>query len=632
MRHRNPRISQRVFWTLAALAASLITFQPVQATPAPADLAQAAPDRLLVRFRDPFAESDLSDFLAKHRARVEDHISQLGVYRLVLKEGLDGRVLADFRQDSRVVYAEPDYIASGDFTPNDPYYASNQYGPQKIQANLAWDITHGSSSVVVAVLDTGIASNHPDLAGKVIAGYDFVNHDDDPSDDYGHGTHVAGIIGATTHNGTGVAGVGFDTRLLSVKVLNQNNSGYYSDIANGITYATDWGAKIINLSLGGTAPSQTLHDAVIYARNHRALIVAAAGNNASSTPFYPAAYPESLGVGATTSTDERWSLSNYGDNVKVVAPGSSVYSTYWNASSLTYSYKSGTSMATPHVSGVTALMLAVNSNLTDGDLISIIEQTADDLGDPGFDSYFGYGRVNAYRAVSAARPALPRTTAVIDPISGGTLATPDGKLVVSFPPNAVTCSTVVTQTDTAAPAQNLNGLSFADHSFTLEANAEGQSISQFNRAYTLKLTYQDSDWQSAGITSEDALNLFYYSPSQARWVSVLPCSGCTRDPVGNVITVQLDHFTEFALLANNAPTAVRLSKFTAPVGAALPSHPLADQGWLVSLLAAATAALLARSVSLVRATLRGRAAEATAATTPLAAAPASRSRRRRRRP
>ena len=360
------------------------------------------PGRLLVKFKGGVDLDGQNSVHSLHGGVVVNEIPEIGVQVVEAPTGKLGEVLAGYLSDSRVEYAEPDYLAQGDFTPDDEYYASRQYGPQITQADQAWDITMGDPSVIVAVVDSGADFSHPDLQGKLVAGWDYVNNDADPADDNGHGTHVAGTIAAATNNGQGVAGIGCDTRVLVVKVLDQNNAGSYSNIAAGIVYAANQGAGIINLSLGGTTWSMTLWQTVEYAWGKGSLLVAAAGNNNSSAPYYPAAYDHVMGVSATDANDQRWSLSNYGNYVSVAAPGKGIFSTDWLGGAGPYAARSGTSMAAPHVSGVAALLLAQDSSRTNADLRGIIESSADDLGDPGWDPYFGYGRVNAYAALTGS--------------------------------------------------------------------------------------------------------------------------------------------------------------------------------------------------------------------------------------
>ena len=361
--------------------------------------------RLIVKYRSDSAVQIERYTSALYEGMVVDRIPQLNAFVVAVPSHRVQAALAAYRSDPRVVYVEEDAPVVAAFTPNDPEFDLHQYGPQIIQADKAWDITTGDPDILVAVVDTGADMSHPDLQGKVVAGWDFVNDDADPSDDNGHGTHVTGIIAAVTNNGIGIAGVGYNTRVLAVKVLSSSGAGYYSKVAQGITYAADHGARVINLSLRGTVDSSLLKDAVDYAWNKGVLVVAAAGNDGSSDPVYPASYEHVLAVSATDWNDQHWSVSNYGDYVDLAAPGVGIYSTDWEGGAGPYASRSGTSMASPHVAAVAALMLAVNPDLTNQDLENLLESSADDLGDPGWDPYYGHGRVNAYRAVQAAQAA-----------------------------------------------------------------------------------------------------------------------------------------------------------------------------------------------------------------------------------
>ncbi|PWH13398.1 MAG: hypothetical protein DDG58_14205, partial [Ardenticatenia bacterium] len=315
------------------------------------------------------------------------------------------------RARADVLYAEPDYrVYALDTIPNDPDWGS-QWGLSKIQAPKAWDIlsTTGGANIIIAIIDSGIDLDHPDFAcpNKLLPGRDFVNNDNDPQDDYGHGTHVAGIAAACTNNGVGVAGVAWAARLLPVKVLDAVGSGSYSNLAAGIRYAVDNGARIINLSLGGTADSSIMRDAASYAVSRGRMMVAAAGNcavggtgcNGQINPvMYPAAYDEVIAVAATDSGDSRAYFSEYHPYVDVAAPGMSIYSTLPDNS---YGGLNGTSMATAFVSGLAALLWSADGGLSASQVRALIESNADDLGTPGKDDYFGYGRINAWRTLSA---------------------------------------------------------------------------------------------------------------------------------------------------------------------------------------------------------------------------------------
>jgi len=276
---------------------------------------------------------------------------------------------------------------------DDPQYPS-LWGIKKIKADCAWDTNIGAGNVKVAVVDTGVDYNHEDLAGTVIKGYDFVNNDNDPKDDHGHGTHVAGTIAATINNNKGVVGVGPNVKILAVKVCNSGGSCPYSAIANGIIYAADNGARVINLSLGG-GPSQTVKNAVDYAWNKGVMLACAAGNGGPGPTTYPGAYPSCLAVAATDQNDQRAGFSQYAPD-GVSAPGVSILSSLPNNQ---YASWNGTSMATPHVAGLAGLLFAQNPNRTNARVRQILTATTDDIGAPGKDGIFGFGRINAQKAV-----------------------------------------------------------------------------------------------------------------------------------------------------------------------------------------------------------------------------------------
>jgi thermitase len=345
--------------------------------------------------------SDLVDLIANSRGKlVETLLVSKKVSALVVKVPVSSvsTLVSEARLSKWASYIEPDVKMRADFTPNDPYWL-NQWGPAKIQADFAWNTTMGSASIIVAVIDTGIDWSHPDLAPNYVPlGYDWVNNNPDPMDDNGHGTHVAGIIAAAINNSVGIAGLA-NVRIMAEKVLDKDGSGTSSDVALGIIHAVDSGAKIINLSLGATYPSEVLYEAVRYAFEHGVLVVAAAGNSASSAKEYPAGYDEVVAVSATTKSDSLASFSNYGDWIDVAAPGVNIYSTFINDS---YAYLSGTSMASPHVAGVAALIWSEFPNMTRDQVWAQLQYTADDIGAPGFNIYYGFGRINAKKAVEEA--------------------------------------------------------------------------------------------------------------------------------------------------------------------------------------------------------------------------------------
>ncbi|WP_379161170.1 S8 family peptidase [Paenibacillus sp. sgz5001063] len=284
-------------------------------------------------------------------------------------------------------------------TPNDLLFSTYQWNLPAIETEQGWNLTKGSKNIIVAVVDTGVQANHPDLKGQLLAGYNTITNTSPPDDDVGHGTHVAGIIGALTNNKEGVAGISWYNKILPVKALDNSGAGTTYSVAEGIIWAADKGAKVINLSLGNYADSQFLHDAIKYAYDRDVVIVSAAGNDNTERPGYPAAYPEVLAVAATNATGEKASFSNYGDYIDVAAPGESIASTYPDNQ---YAALSGTSMASPHVAALAGLVRSLNPALTNKEVMTIMTSSAVDLGDPGHDKYYGWGQVDIYKTLQAA--------------------------------------------------------------------------------------------------------------------------------------------------------------------------------------------------------------------------------------
>lgn len=379
------------------------------------------PGRVLIKPADAADENAVQGSLSAAGAREIGRVPQIGVRILQVPEKAEARVIAALSKNPNFEFAEPDYIANIILTPNDPYYSAYQWHLPRVSAPTAWDTTTGSAAVTVAVVDSGVQATHPDLAGRVLAGYDYVNSDSDPADDNGHGTAVAGVAAAQGNDGIGVAGAAWNVSILPVKVMNSSGSGSYSAIASGITYAADRGARVINLSLGGTSSSSTLQNAVSYAWNKNCVIIAAAGNNGNSTTVYPAAYPNVIAVSATTSSDALASFSSFGSFVDLSAPGQDI-TTSWLGSS--YVTISGTSFSSPLTAGVAALALSVNPTLSNAQVNSLLTSNADDLGAAGYDVYFGAGRLNAARVVAAVPPrdTTAPVTAVTNPRDGASIA------------------------------------------------------------------------------------------------------------------------------------------------------------------------------------------------------------------
>jgi thermitase len=377
----------------------------IQAFPAHAQTITppAATDEIIVKYKDTTSDQDKQKLHAQNKTYRKHRIDKLHMEVVAVPAGTRDEKLKAFRNSKLVKYAEPNFKAQAFGISNDTALPQ-QWGLFKIDAaNLAttsaWDITAGDASVKVAILDSGIDATHDDLAGKVVGSANFTTSPT-LNDNVGHGTHVAGIAAAATNNAIGVAGTGYNTDLLNGKVLDDTGSGYYSWIANGIVWAADNGAKVISMSLGGSASSQALQDAVNYAWGKGVVIVAAAGNSNSNVPMYPGAYTNVVAVAATDTNDIRASFSNYGNWVDVAAPGVSIYSTYKGNS---YATLSGTSMATPFAAGTAALIWAKGICSTNTCVRSQLEQTADKI--QGTGSYWTWGRINAYNAVNEIVPS-----------------------------------------------------------------------------------------------------------------------------------------------------------------------------------------------------------------------------------
>jgi len=360
----------------------------------------SAADRLLVKFEPGMSGNDKAQVHSQVGGKVESVIPGIGIHVVTVPRGQGATKSAAYRLNKGVRHVEIDTIVQVLDIPNDQYF-TEQWGMTKVQAPQAWDITEGSPGISIAILDTGIDMDHPDLADKIVSD---VNFTDSPTSDYNghkHGTHVAGIAAAIGGNGIGVAGLGYDCSLMNVKVLGDDGFGYASWVAQGIIWAADNGADVINLSLGDTSPSVAMEDAVDYAWTKGVVVVAGAGNSGGTAPFYPAYYENCIAVGATDANDQLAYFSNHGTWVDVAAPGVAIYSTLPDGE---YNAASGTSMASPHVAGLAGLLFSTTTDSNGNDRLNddvryMIEATCDDV---GID--VAYSRINAYQAVQGVEP------------------------------------------------------------------------------------------------------------------------------------------------------------------------------------------------------------------------------------
>jgi thermitase len=380
--------------SLSLSSATLRAEQPVTSAP---EGPRVVPGRILLRPNARASELALQGTFERLGAKQEGKISQINVRILNVPDQAQERVLEALRNNPNVEFADPDFILQPSATPNDPYF-SQAWHLSKISAPSAWDTTVGSSAVTIAVLDSGCTTSHPDLAGLIVPGWNFYNNNSDLTDISGHGTAVAGTAAALANNGQGVAGVTWNCRLMPLRITDASGYGYSSAIASALTWAADHGARVANISYGNVTKITTIISAAQYFQSKGGVITAAAGNE--TTFDSTADNPYFLLVSATDPNDVLCSWSNTGNNVDLAAPGYNIVSTYYDG--VSYSWCSGTSFSAPIVAGVAALVLSVNPSLSGTKVQDILRQNADDLGAKGWDTSYGWGRVNAARAVAAA--------------------------------------------------------------------------------------------------------------------------------------------------------------------------------------------------------------------------------------
>jgi thermitase len=371
---------------------------------------------LLVKFEPTASTQARAAALAAVGARDIGIVHDLDVHIVAVPSGRADAALTALDNVASVKYVERDEAARAmDVTPND-YWWPNEWSQIDVGAPKAWSLTTGSPSTIVAVLDTGVDSTQPDLAGSFVPGWNTLNNSSDSSDTNGHGTNVAGVALARSNNTIGLASYCWSCSLMPVKVLD-TGAGSDSSVANGITWATDHGARIISMSLGFTASSTTLQNAVAYAHNHNVVVIAAAGNFGTASPVYPAAYPQVLGVAATDSTDHLYSWSSYGSWVKFAAPGCD----FATGLSSWYGTFCGTSAAAPALAGIAGLAASCAPSATNTQIEQALEASAVAIG-----SAIQYGRVDAYKTLTALGCGAPTGTATAAPPASTTLPTISG--------------------------------------------------------------------------------------------------------------------------------------------------------------------------------------------------------------
>lgn len=413
----------------------------------PLDLSSLQKETYLIKIKNNVSETA---FKNKYSSIISvDSRSESGVTKSEdkwIKASLKTKDISQLLSDKSVVTIQKDVRRTVKTTPNDTHY-QYQWNMGKIYmddshtSQSAWSTTTGSASTIVAVIDTGIDLTHPDLTANLwtntseianngidddgngyiddVTGWNFADKNNNVQDTSGHGTHVSGIIAAVTNNSVGVAGTCWTCKIMPLKVINTQGFGYDSDIALAIRYATDKGANVINMSLGGAGYSQVLQDAVTYAWTHNVVVVSASGNDgASASDSYPGGLQDSLSVGATDINDAVGSFSNTGGKLDLTAPGVNIISTKLQTAandclgSDIYACLTGTSMASPHVAGVAALLHTLHTGWTPAQIRYAILKNIDDKGSAGFDNSFGFGRLNAYKALQQTTPPTDITVPV----------------------------------------------------------------------------------------------------------------------------------------------------------------------------------------------------------------------------
>jgi len=381
----------------AGLLAALLTVVPAVSAAAPASGAWA-PGRILVMPRAGLAQAELAKIVAAHGGKARK-VGQSDLHIVELANGSEKAVAKLLAAHPSLKFAEVDQRVKVNFVANDPY-AGSEWHLATIGATTAWDASQGAG-VTIAVLDSGVDGTHPDLAARMVAGWNFYDNNADTSDVYGHGTAVAGTAAAATDNATGVAAVAGQARVMPVRVSDGTGYAYYSTIAQGLTWAADNGARVANISFS-VVGSASVQNAAQYMKNKGGLVVVSAGNNGIDENLAPTT--TMIPVSATDSTDTRASWSSYGTFVALSAPGAGIVTTNRGGG---YGSWNGTSFSSPVTAGVVALMMAAKPALDGSQIESLLYSTAVDLGTAGRDPQYGYGRVNAAAAVQAALAATP---------------------------------------------------------------------------------------------------------------------------------------------------------------------------------------------------------------------------------
>lgn len=491
-------------------------------------LAQGAPPfvpgRLLVQFRPDVPAQQVRALIAAARANDAGEIPQIGVHILQLPpQASEIAAARAFAQRPEVAFAERDYILMPAGTPNDTYYGSEWHLP-KISAPTAWNSTTGSSSVIIAILDTGCDPTHPDLAPKYVPGWNFYDNNSDTHDVNGHGTAVAGAAAACSNNGTGVASLAWGCLVMPIRISDASGSASSSAMANGLVWAADHGARVANISYNMVGWLTAVTTAAQYFASKGGVVTASAGNSGSGLTYSDNPYV--LTISATDSNDSICSWSCFGTPIDLAAPGNGIYTTCNGGG---YAAWAGTSFSAPIVAGVAALMISANPNLTGQQVHDLLEQSADDLGAPGWDAYYGYGRVNAAKAVSLAlndggtstADTTPPTISFNSPTNGATVSGSISVQVAASDDTGVSSVTLYLDGTAVASA------SAAPYTFAWNTTAVS------NGTHTLKAVAADA----AGNTASASISVTVSNAADTAPPTCSILSPASNSTVGNPLAI-----------------------------------------------------------------------------------------------
>lgn len=354
-------------------------------------------DEVVVKFKASPAQEKLKQYSRDINGKLKEKLDSAYIFK---SNSLSATEMEQyFAKDKSVEYVEPHYIVLQNEV-NDTYYLNYQWNLPAIGTEAGWNVTRGSKDVKIAVIDTGVDLDHPDLKRRLVQGYNALTDTNNPDDDNGHGSHVAGIIASDTNNGEGMAGITWFNPIIPVKVMGSDGTGGSFYVAKGIHWAVDHGASIINLSLGLYESCELIEDSIRYALEKDVVIISAAGNENTSQPSFPAAYPGVLGVAAVNWDGTRAPFSNFGNYIDVAAPGVDIPSTFANGE---YAALSGTSMAAPHVTALAGLIRSVNPKLNNKQVVDIITRSTQTTDQAVPNPYFGNGVIDNRKALRMAR-------------------------------------------------------------------------------------------------------------------------------------------------------------------------------------------------------------------------------------